>query len=163
MTPFDLVLTKRGVRFHGRYFPCVVGRSGVTAQKVEGDGATPSGRHRIVSLFYRPDRLAPPAHWATPIRPGDIWSDDPNDPLYNHLARCPSPYSHEAMRRADPLYDLVLTTDWNTSPAIPGCGSAIFLHQWRRPGYPTEGCIAFHRADLVWIAKRIAPGARVYV
>lgn len=42
-------------------------------------------------------------------------------------------------------------------------GSAIFLHSWRRPGYPTAGCIAFARADLLWIATRVQPGARIIV
>ncbi|MDX2484349.1 MAG: L,D-transpeptidase family protein, partial [Pseudodonghicola sp.] len=47
--------------------------------------------------------------------------------------------------------------------AQPGAGSAIFLHQWRRPGSPTEGCIAFSRADLHWLAARVLPGSRIIV
>ncbi|MCV6586652.1 MAG: L,D-transpeptidase family protein, partial [Marinibacterium sp.] len=42
-------------------------------------------------------------------------------------------------------------------------GSAIFLHQWRRPGYPTEGCIAFRRDHLRWIVQRLRPGTRLIV
>jgi L,D-peptidoglycan transpeptidase YkuD (ErfK/YbiS/YcfS/YnhG family) len=53
--------------------------------------------------------------------------------------------------------------DWNLNTPVPGRGSAIFIHQWRRPGYPTEGCIAFSRQDLHWLARRIAPGTRVIV
>jgi L,D-peptidoglycan transpeptidase YkuD (ErfK/YbiS/YcfS/YnhG family) len=37
------------------------------------------------------------------------------------------------------------------------------LHQRRRPGYPTEGCVAFARADLIWLAQRVTPGARLIV
>lgn len=163
MTPRDLVLTPRGLRFEGILYPCSIGRGGLARAKREGDGATPRGRHRIVGCLYRPDRVAPPAPWARPIRPGDIWSDDPDDPAYNHLTRTPTPFSHEAMRRADPLYDLVLLTDWNWPRATPGRGSAIFLHQWRKPRYPTEGCIALSRAHLHSLAARIEPGTRLVV
>ncbi|KEO54208.1 hypothetical protein TP2_04615 [Thioclava pacifica DSM 10166] len=62
------------------------------------------------------------------------------------------------MRRSDPLYDIVLITDWNYPAATPGRGSAIFLHQRRRAGYPTAGCLAFRRDHLIWIAQRIIPG-----
>lgn len=163
MTPGDLVLTPQGVRFRGRLFPCSIGKRGVTRDKREGDGATPAGIWRITGLWYRPDRLPPPAPWARPIGPGDLWCDAPDHPGYNHHARAPLAASHERLRRADPLYDLILTTDWNRPDAVPGRGSAIFLHQWRRPGFGTEGCIAFARRDLMWIARRAAPGTRVIV
>ena len=52
------------------------------------------------------------------------------------------------------LYDLILLTDWNWPYAVKGRGSAIFIHQWRRPGFPTEGCVALRRADLHRIAPR---------
>lgn len=163
MSPRDLVLTPRGVRFLGRYFPCSIGKGGIRADKREGDGATPVGKHRIVGMLYRADRMAPPATWARPIGPGDLWSDDMGDAAYNHLVRAPYGHSHERLRRADPLYDLVLVTDWNWPDAEPGRGSAIFIHQWRRPGYPTEGCVAFSRRDLHWIAARIEPGSRLII
>ena len=163
MTPDDLVLTSRGVRFRGRLFPCSVGRGGVVADKREGDGGTPAGAHRITGMLYRADRIARPAGWARPIGPGDLWSDDGADPAYNTRVRVPHRFSHERLRRADPLYDLILLTDWNMTPAVPGRGSAIFLHQWRRARYPTEGCIAFHRDHLAWIAARIGIGTLVLV
>jgi L,D-peptidoglycan transpeptidase YkuD (ErfK/YbiS/YcfS/YnhG family) len=47
--------------------------------------------------------------------------------------------------------------------ATPGKGSAIFLHRWRRPGYPTAGCVAFAPHHLRWIAERIAPGTRLMI
>ncbi|MBK5925523.1 hypothetical protein CCR90_17480 [Rhodovulum sulfidophilum] len=162
-TACDLVLTPTHLRFAGRRFPCSIGRGGLTADKREGDGATPRGLHRIVGMLYRPDRLLPPAPWASPIGPADLWSDDPADPAYNTRVRAPHGFGHERLRRADPLYDLVLLTDWNWPDARPGRGSAIFLHQWRRRHYPTAGCIAFSRRDLLWIAARIAPGSRLVV
>ncbi|WP_170391157.1 L,D-transpeptidase family protein [Ruegeria arenilitoris] len=163
MSPLDLVVTPTGVRFFGRRFPCTFGKGGLSNHKREGDGATPTGHHHIVGMLYRPDRIAPPAPWALPIGPGDLWSDDDRDQDYNQHVRAPYPCSHERLRRADPLYDLVLITDWNWPVATPGSGSAIFLHQWRRPGYPTEGCVAFRRDHLHWIARRVAPGTRIII
>lgn len=158
-----MVLTPRGLRFAGRLWPCTIGRGGVTLDKREGDGATPRGLHRITGLLYRPDRLARPTPWAQPIRPGDLWSDDPAHPDYNLKVRAPYPFSHEVLRRADPLYDLVMLTDWNWPKATPGKGSAIFLHRWRRPGYPTEGCIAFRPDHLRRIAALARPGTALVI
>jgi len=149
------VLTPKGLRFLGRTFPCSVGRGGIRENKREGDGATPAGTHQVVGLLYRPGRIARPAGWALPIRPGNLWSDDPSDPDYNLMVRAPHAYSHEKLHRADRLYDLVILTNWNWPRARKGAGSAIFLHRWRRPGHPTEGCIALNPRHLAWIAARI--------
>lgn len=156
-------LTPRGLSFAGRTLPCTHGRGGIRPDKREGDGATPRAMLRIVGCLYRPDRVTAPAPWALPILPGMLWSDDSKDAAYNQLVRAPYAPSHEDLRRADPLYDIVLLTDWNWPEATPGAGSAIFLHQWRRPGFPTEGCLAFTRANIRWIAERAAPGTPLLI
>ncbi|MDO5621483.1 MAG: L,D-transpeptidase family protein [Paracoccus sp. (in: a-proteobacteria)] len=157
-----MILTPQGLLAFGRRLPCSIGRGGISTDKCEGDGATPAGRLRIIGTLYRPDRLAQPAPWARPIGPSDLWCDESGHPAYNSPVRVPFDASHEKLRRADPLYDIILLTDWNI-PAQPGKGSAIFLHQWRRPGWPTAGCIAFARADLIWLAARAAPGTGLFV
>lgn len=158
-----LIVTRWRLQGFGRRIPCAIGRGGVTGAKREGDGATPAGALRIMGLLYRPDRIACPAPWAEPIRPGDLWSDDPRHRSYNQLVRAPYGHSHESLRRADPLYDAVLITDWNWPLAEPGRGSAIFLHVWRRPRFPTEGCIAFSRQDFLWLLPRLSPGTTLTV
>ncbi len=158
-----VVVTRWGTQFMGRRFASVVGRGGITGAKREGDGATPAGVRRIVGMLYRPDRMVRPADWAVPIGPSDLWSDDPRDRDYNHMVRAPHDYSHERLHRADPMYDLILLTDWNWPHAEPGRGSAIFLHRWRRPGVGTAGCVAMAAADLLWIAQRLQPRHRVIV
>ncbi|GAA0296813.1 L,D-transpeptidase family protein [Rhodovulum strictum] len=163
MRATDLVLTPTHLRFAGRRFPRSIGRGDITSDKREGDGATPRGIHRIVGMLYRPDRMLPPAPWAVPIGPTDLWSDDPGHEDYNLMVRAPYSHSHERLRRADPLYDLVLVTDWNWPFAQRGRGSAIFLHQWRKPRHPTAGCIALARHDLRWIAERLTPDSRLIV
>ena len=163
MTPDDLVLTPRGVRFLGQLYPRTIGKTGITRNKREGDKATPAGIHRIVGMLYRPDRIPAPVPWAMPIGPRDLWSDDGTQGDYNSLVQAPYPHSHEVLRRADPLYDLVILTDWNWPNAVAGRGSAIFIHQQRRPGYPTEGCVAFSRAHLHQIAARLTRYSRLIV
>ncbi|WGH80364.1 L,D-transpeptidase family protein [Jannaschia ovalis] len=158
-----MVVTPAGLRFRGRRLACTVGRGGVRADKREGDGATPSGVHRIVGMLYRPDRMARPADWAVPIRPRDLWCDDPRHADYNLMARAPLDASAERLMRPDPLYDLVILTGWNWPHAERGRGSAIFIHRWRRPGAPTEGCVGLDPRDLRWMARRIGFGTRLVV
>ena len=160
-----MVLTPTGLRFRGRRFACTIGRGGVIGpeRKREGDGGTPAGVHRIVGMLYRPDRMARPTDWALPIGPLDLWSDDVRDPDYNLMVRAPHSFSHERLRRADPQYDLVLITDWNWPFSVPGRGSAIFLHRWRRRCAPTAGCVALEPQDLLWIAKRLRHQSRLIV
>ena len=158
-----ITLTPQGLRVLNRIIPCSIGRGGVTTHKREGDGATPAGSHHIAECWYRPDRLPAPAPWARPIGPHDLWCDDSAHPAYNHHVRAPFKPSHERLRRADPLYDIILTTDWNWPRAQPGHGSAIFLHQWRRPGFSTAGCIAMSRKNLIWLAANAPPGTPITI
>ncbi len=159
----DMVVTKWGARFHGRRFPCSIGRGGIQGAKVEGDGVSPAGIWRLVGGGYRADRMGSIAGLHK-IGPQDIWSDDGGDPAYNHAVRTfAHPFSHERLRRADPLYDVVLVSDWNWPEAVPGKGSAIFVHHWRRPRFATEGCIAFAPADLRWIMGRWTERSKIFV
>lgn len=165
MKPGDMVLTPTGLRFHGRRFPVTWGRRGITADKREGDLRTPAGTLRIIGTLYRPDRLSPRdvPPWARPIGIEDRLCDDPLHPAYNHMIRKPFGPTNERLRRADPLYDMVMLTDWNWPDALPHRGSAIFLHQWRRMCHPTAGCLAFRRDHLLWIANHARPGTRLLI
>jgi len=163
MKATDLVVTPTHLRFMNRKFPCSIGKGGVSDHKMEGDGATPRGSHALIGMLYRPDRMPSPTHWAQTIYPADLWSDDPSRSDYNTLVQAPYIYSHEKLRRADRLYDLVILTDWNWPNAVKNRGSAIFIHRWRKPGHPTEGCIGLRPSDLKWIAKRLRPDSRLIV
>ena len=158
-----LRLTPRGLLVHGRCLPVEIGRGGLSCTKREGDGATPVGRLRIVGMLYRADRVKRPARWARPIGPGDLWCDAPTHPAYNQPVRAPFAASHERLARPDPMYDIVLITDWNYPDAQPGRGSAIFVHQRRRPGFPTAGCLALRRADLIRLARSLRPGTEIVI
>ena len=63
----DLVVEGYANNIHGvlrcgsLVLPCSLGRTGVSSDKHEGDGATPIGRFPIRQVFYRADRVPPPA------------------------------------------------------------------------------------------------------
>jgi L,D-peptidoglycan transpeptidase YkuD (ErfK/YbiS/YcfS/YnhG family) len=144
---------------------CALGRSGIAADKVEGDGTTPMGRFPIRRLFYRPDRVRDIAcaFPIQPMSPADGWCDAPGDPAYNRQVTRPYPASHETMWREDGLYDLVLVIGHNDDPVVSGKGSAVFLHLARPDFGPTEGCVAFARADFIRLLGAIDQSTHIVI
>lgn len=161
----DLVYEAGRLRWPGGSARAVCGRSGVRADKREGDGATPEGIFPLVAAYYRSDRIAPPATGLalTVLRSEHGWIDDPGDPLYNRLVSLPYPARHERMWREDGLYDLVVVIGCNTDPPVAGRGSAIFLHVARPDFTPTEGCIAVERDVLAELLALIGPGSTIAI
>jgi len=127
-----------------------LGRGGVRTHKQEGDGATPAGLLPLRRVLYRADRVARPrtAVPAMPLAPHDGWCDDPSHADYNRPVRLPHDGRHEALWRADAVYDVIGVLGWNDAPVVRGMGSAIFLHVARLDFAPTEGCIALALPDL---------------
>jgi L,D-peptidoglycan transpeptidase YkuD (ErfK/YbiS/YcfS/YnhG family) len=156
--------------FDGQRYPHVLGESGPTHAKDEGDGATPTGEFRLRKVYHRPDRrpqvdtILP----TEPITPELGWGDDPADPdNYNQPVSLPYLHSHERMWRDDHLYDIVVDLDYNREQPEPGKGSAIFLHlsrdQEQPSATPTRGCIAFRAADLETILRGVTPDTIVRI
>ena len=152
---------QRGLlHYRGRVWPCVLGRAGVSAQKREGDGATPAGRFPLHRLLYRADRLARPetALPVAAIARDDGWCDDPADPHYNRAVKLPYGARTETLWRDDELYDLVIVVGHNDDPVVPFAGSAVFMHVAATNGEPTAGCVALGRADLLALLRLVRPG-----
>ncbi len=148
----------RGIaRLGERSFPCALGRTGLVADKREGDGGTPLGRFPFRRLLYRADRVAhietrlPALH----IERDDGWCDDPASADYNRQVRLPHLARHEELWRTDHLYDLVVVIGHNDDPIVAGAGSAVFVHLARADWGPTAGCIAFTRDDLLSILSEV--------
>jgi len=149
-------------------YSCSVGKTGIRADKKEGDQATPAGQYVIREFFYRADKLSPEqvkimqglqqrGFKVQALTPDDAWVDDINSPLYNQFAKISSfkdtPPSHENLWREDDVYDIIGVIGYNDDPVIKGKGSAIFLHVARplpAGGYsPTVGCVALPKEDLL--------------
>jgi L,D-peptidoglycan transpeptidase YkuD (ErfK/YbiS/YcfS/YnhG family) len=144
--------------------PAVIGRSGLTALKREGDGASPRGQFRVLGGFYRPDRFGARPRSGIPLQPLRIdagWCDDPADRNYNRPVRRPYPASHEHLWRDDHLYDVVLVLDVNLRPRVRGGGSAIFFHLARADAAPTAGCVAISRTDMLKLLPRLSTRTRI--
>jgi L,D-peptidoglycan transpeptidase YkuD (ErfK/YbiS/YcfS/YnhG family) len=145
--------------------PVVLGRSGIRANKREGDGATPRGLFRLRRLWWRPDRGRKPLTLLPAVRidPAVAWCEDAADRRYNRPFRRSAHEPGDRLWRDDHLYDLIIEIDHNTRPRIAGRGSAVFLHVAREDRSPTAGCIALAARDLRRLLARLGPETRISV
>ena len=145
------------IQFRDSVFKAAIGKNGVIAaeDKVEGDLKTPKGRYRVTHGFYRPDKMDCPKSIIlfTALDPSFGWCDEPSHPLYNQHVIKPFDASHEDLWRGDDVYDVILVTDHNTNPTVPGKGSAVFIHIAREDFTPTAGCLALRKEDLLAIIE----------
>lgn len=163
----DLIVSRAGegwrAAFGDRAWRCALGSAGITGNKREGDGATPTGRFPLRRVLYRPDRLEPPSTVLplAPIDPADGWCDEPANVAYNRPVRLPYPARHERLWRDDGIYDVIAILGHNDDPPVAGRGSAIFLHVARPDYAPTQGCVALALPDLLAFLR--AADARSHV
>jgi L,D-peptidoglycan transpeptidase YkuD (ErfK/YbiS/YcfS/YnhG family) len=142
-----------------------LGRSGIKANKREGDGATPVGRYRVVRLWWRPDRLRRPRTLlpARPITAQDGWCEDPADRRYNRAIRISPDQPGDRLWRSDALYDLIIEIDHNRRPRVSGRGSAVFVHVARAELAPTAGCISLPVDTLKRLIARLGPKTTITI
>lgn len=148
-----------------RAIPVTLGRSGIRANKHEGDGATPAGRFRPLRLWWRPDR-GPRPGTRLPVQRISVdsaWCEDPADRRYNRPFRRSANEPGDRLWRDDRLYDLIVEIDHNTRPRVAGRGSAVFLHIARPDRGPTAGCVAMTAADLRHILRALSSRTRIYI
>ncbi len=149
----------RGImRFGPLVVRCALGRSGVSAFKREGDGATPLASMRLRGVYVRARGNASSRSMLplAKIRADDGWCDEPADRNYNRPVRLPYSASAETMLRNDELYDVVIVLDWNIRRRARGLGSAVFLHI-APPGHPpTEGCVAISPRDMARLLPHLS-------
>ncbi|MDA0238488.1 MAG: L,D-transpeptidase family protein [Proteobacteria bacterium] len=153
----DLILTApECLTVGGQNYRCASGHGGITDEKREGDGATPTGRHPLRAVYYRADKLRKPQTDlpVSALAPNDGWCDDPADANYNRKIALPYPARHEMLWREDSVYDVIVELGYNDAPVVPELGSAIFLHVATSDFRATEGCIAVALPDLLAILQR---------
>ena len=151
--------------FYKNYkFKCKIGFGGISKKKIEGDGITPLGKYRLLSIYYREDRVG---KMFTKLPKYKInrhmgWSDDPKDPQYNKLVRIPRKFGFEKIFRKDRAYDIIITTNFNSNPITPNKGSAIFIHCNNDSEY-TEGCISLKKKDILHILPNLSLQSRLII
>ncbi len=142
-----------------------LGRNGLSSNRREGDGTTPTGTYRIGRTMYG-NEANPGVRFAyRRLRCGDWWDEDPSSPTYNTFqhVRCgtkpPFAGASEGMWQQPRPYPFLAVIEFNTRPVVPGRGSGIFLHA--QTGGPTIGCISLQkgqlRAVLRWLRPADAP------
>ena len=138
-------------------FKCVVGKNGISNNKVEGDKKTPKGIFDIENLYYRKDKInkIQTKLRSIPISKSMGWCDDvKNKKYYNKLIKIGNKIKHEKLFRNDRKYDLLIPIKYNYKKRILGKGSCIFLHLTNNYK-PTAGCIAINKNDFLIMLKII--------
>jgi L,D-peptidoglycan transpeptidase YkuD (ErfK/YbiS/YcfS/YnhG family) len=144
-----------------------VGYRGVSSHHREGDGTTPLGSFAIGPTVYGLDANPGVRLAYRRLRCGDWWDEDPRSPTYNtfrHVAcgvRPPFRGGSEALWRATVAYREFAVVQYNAAPAVPGAGSAIFLHD--DTGHATNGCVSLPRPELLRLLRLLRPGATISI
>ena len=163
-SPDDLHVRADGtLSWRGRRYRAALGRSGIRADKREGDGATPAGRFPLRRVWYRADRLPRPATGLATraLRPADGWCSTPDHDDYNRPVSLPHDGEVDPLWLEAGLCDVVVEVGYNDDPPVPGLGSAIFVHV--AGGGPTAGCVALGRDDLLDVLRGVAGHAHLCV
>lgn len=143
--------------------PVALGRGGILANKIEGDGGTPRGIFHPLRIWYRADRMVRPRSSLPirPIRPDDAWCEDPSDRRYNRPMRWDG--TGDRLRRDDHLYDLIIEIDHNTRPRTARRGSAVFLHLAREGFGHTAGCVAMRPNAIRRLVQNLGRNTRIVI
>jgi L,D-peptidoglycan transpeptidase YkuD (ErfK/YbiS/YcfS/YnhG family) len=137
--------------------------------KVEGDGRSPAGIFELGDAFGY--SKTPPSGCRLPYRnitELDYYIDDPESNDYNSWVRLQPETnfpqrrwrSFERMKLESDAYELGIIVKHNMDPAIPGKGSAIFLHLWGGPDHPTAACTAMSRKNFLRLLRWLDPAKR---
>ncbi|WP_409331851.1 L,D-transpeptidase family protein [Trujillonella humicola] len=139
-----------------------VGSAGIGVAR-EGLARTPAGTFALTEAF---GRLPDPGS-ALPYRRvdgHDWWVGDVRSPRYNEHVRC-APGSCPFDERASEnlwamgvVYDNAVVIDYNRPAAVPGAGSAFFLHVANQ--FATGGCVALDPGNLQALLRWLRPEAR---
>jgi L,D-peptidoglycan transpeptidase YkuD (ErfK/YbiS/YcfS/YnhG family) len=139
-----------------------LGKNGLSSNRREGDGTTPTGLYRIGSTMYGNEPNPGVRFRYRRVRCGDWWDEDPRSPTYNTFqhVRCgttpPFAGSSEGMWQQPRPYPFLAVIEYNMRPVVPGKGSGIFLHA--QTGGPTIGCISLRKAELRAVLRWLRPG-----
>lgn len=143
-----------------------VGWAGLSASRREGDGTTPTGTFRFGGTMY--------GHAPNPgvrfryhrIVCGDYWVEDPRSPAYNTFqhhpcGKRPPFHAADSLWHSPRAYRHFAFIRYNADPAVPGRGSAIFLHA--ATGGSTNGCVSLPLDRLVLTLRWLRPGATITI
>lgn len=143
----------------------VIGKSGFSDNRKEGDMTTPIGKYGFPFMFGTASNPGVKFQYRKVVE-GDYWVSNNIISEYNVWMYYTG--SNLAERFQDyeelwtqPLYKYAAVIDFNYySNKQLGLGSGIFLHIAPYSGYGTAGCVAMKEAELVKILKWLDPGKK---
>lgn len=138
---------------------CSVGANGVArpGEKVEGDKMTPSGTYTLSEALGRDAKVNTKLAYRQ-ATDNDAWDERPDSPTYNQWVSGDAAKGLTERLGADSeLMRVCIVVDYNRWPAVPGKGSAIFIHRAHPDGAGTLGCIGFDKEDLDWLLATLDP------
>ena len=153
------------LKYKNLKFKCSLGKAGIGKKRKEGDNITPSGKYKIVTIYYRSDRIKKISSKLKliKIKKNIGWCDDPKSKKYNQLVKLPNKYRHEKLYRTDNIYDLIIALNYNMKPIIKNKGSAIFIHIANKNYKSTAGCIGLKKNHLINLVGKIKKNTKVLI
>ena len=99
-----IIVKKNGyLKYKNLRFRCAIGKAGIKTKIKEGDNITPKGTYKILSIYYRKDRIKKIKSLIKKIKINKRigWCDDTKSKYYNSEIKLPSKLSHETLYRKD--------------------------------------------------------------
>jgi L,D-peptidoglycan transpeptidase YkuD (ErfK/YbiS/YcfS/YnhG family) len=161
-----IIINKSGyLKYKNFKFKCSLGKAGIGKKRKEGDNITPTGKYKIVTIYYRSDRIKKISSKLKliKIKKNMGWCDDPKSKKYNQLVKLPNKYGHEKLYRRDNIYNLILALNYNMNPIMKNKGSAIFIHIANKNYKGTAGCIGLKKSHLINLVKKIRKNTKVLI
>jgi L,D-peptidoglycan transpeptidase YkuD (ErfK/YbiS/YcfS/YnhG family) len=160
-----VVKKNNSLEYKNLKFKCALGEAGIQKKIKEGDNITPKGTYKILSVYYREDRVKKIKCSIEKIKiTKDIgWCDDSKSKHYNKQIKLPSKLSHETLYRKDNIYDIICVLNYNTDPTLKGKGSAIFLHVAKKKYQKTKGCVALRKKHLIKLLTLINKNTKIKI
>lgn len=128
--------------------PGILGKNGMSNNRVMGDETTPIGVFRMNTPFGQGDALEGfPADYIK-VKESHVWSDDRNI-LVDDAAEAGE---HVGTPAYEGYYDYVLDAGFNPK-AVAKKGSALFLHCWVPEAVSTGGCVAIPKEQMAEVMR----------
>jgi L,D-peptidoglycan transpeptidase YkuD (ErfK/YbiS/YcfS/YnhG family) len=138
-----------------------IGANGFSDHKVEGDDTTPTGAYTIGPVMYGNAPNPGVQYQYHQFVCGDWWDETSSSPQYNTFQHVPCgetpPFGgdSEALWEETTAYASLAVIDYNTSPVVPGAGSAVFLHATL--GGASVGCVTVPLGELDEVLRWLDP------
>ena len=162
----QIIIKNKDTLLFGQFeMKCVIGKNGITSNKLEGDWQTPKGTYSLGPLYFRKDRIK---YIETKLQKKIIkknigWCDDVDSKYYNQPIKISKKkIRHEKLFRSNHIYDLIIPIKYNFENPIKNKGSAIFIHLTNNYK-KTQGCIALNKKDLMILLKLINKNTKIKI